>query len=100
MNLVGGTPQSPPLAIISFDRWEIISLELPLGPRSFASGLGVSIHMNIRIDTKQDPLPPLPRVRILVSGMGVEFIKQHMTWTVINTGLVGNITSNRPELNP
>lgn len=71
----GTGPANPPLAITSFGRWKIFPLELPLGPRSFASGLGVSIHLNNRVDTKEDPPPPLPPVRILVSGVGVEFIK-------------------------
>ena len=74
MNLaVGQDRQTRPWP--SFDRWQIFPLVLPLGPRSFASGLGVSIHLNNRVDTKEDPPPPLPPVRILVSGVGVEFIK-------------------------
>jgi len=95
-----GTPQSPPLSVTSFNRWQIISLDIPLGPRSFASGLGVSIHMNNRVDIKQDPPPPLPPVRILVSGMGVEFIKQITTGTVINTDLIGTVVTNRRDLSP
>lgn len=63
-----------PLAITSFDKWQIISLDVP-GPRGFAFGLGVSIHLNNRVDTKEDPPPPLPPVRILVAGIGVEFLR-------------------------
>ena len=70
-----GGPANPPLSIKSFDRWQIINLNIPFGPRSFASGLGVSIHFNNRVDTKEDPPAPLPAVRILISGIGVEFTK-------------------------
>jgi hypothetical protein len=70
-----GGPGNHPLSITSFNKWQIIPVELPLGPRSFASGLGVSIHLNNKVDTKVDPPPPFPPVRILVSGIGVEFIK-------------------------
>jgi hypothetical protein len=38
--------------------------------------LGLSIHVNNRVDTKEDPLPP---VKILVAGMGVEFIRSGVT---------------------
>ncbi|HYX50088.1 MAG TPA: hypothetical protein VE843_10125, partial [Ktedonobacteraceae bacterium] len=51
-------------------------LDLPNGPRSFQFGLGVSIHVNNRVDTKADPPQPLPPVTIDVASVGVEFIKQ------------------------
>lgn len=63
-----------PLAITSFNNWNTISLEVP-GPRSFKFGLGVSIHLNNRVDTKEDPPPPLPPVKIEFASIGVVFIK-------------------------
>ena len=63
-----------PLAITSFNNWKIIPLDVP-GPRGFNFGLGVSIHVNNRVDTIEDPPPPLPDVRILVASVGVAFIK-------------------------
>ena len=64
-----------PLAITSFNNWEhYFTAKLP-GPRTFKFGLGVSIHVNNRVDTKEDPPPPLPPVKIEVSSIGVVFIK-------------------------
>jgi hypothetical protein len=60
--------------ITSFNNWNTISLEVP-GPRSFKFCLGVSIHLNNRVDTKEDPPPPLPPVKIEVASIGVVFIK-------------------------
>jgi hypothetical protein len=79
-----------PLAITSFNNWRTISLELPNGPRPFTSSLGVSIHVNNRVDTKPDPPPPFPPVKILVAGMGVEFIRSGVTGPVLNNDSVLN----------
>jgi hypothetical protein len=68
-----GSPPNP-LAITSFNNWQTITLEVP-GPRNFRLGLGLSIHLNNRVDTKQDPPSPLPPVKISVTSVGVEFIK-------------------------
>jgi len=69
-----------PLAITAFNNWRTTGppqehLELPNGPRIFLFGLGVSIHVNNRVDTKEDPPPPLPPVTIDLASIGVEFIK-------------------------
>ena len=88
-----------PLAITSFNKWQIIPLNVP-GPRNFASGLGVSIHLNNRVDTKEDPPSPLPPVRILVSGIGLEFIKQGVIGPVIDGAGVGTVIHKRSVLNP
>lgn len=69
-----GSPPNP-LAITSFNNWQTITLEVP-GPRTFRFGLGLSIHLNNRVDTKEDPPPPLPPVKISVASVGVEFIRQ------------------------
>ena len=78
-----GSPPHP-LAITSFNNWQTIPLEVPNGPRSFGFGLALSIHVNNRVDTKEDPPPPLPPVKILVAGMGVEFTRNGVTGPVLN----------------
>jgi hypothetical protein len=77
-----------PLAITSFNNWQTISVELPGGPRSFRFGLGLSIHLNNRVDTKADPPPPLPPVKISVASVGVEFIKSGLTGPVLDNGVL------------
>jgi hypothetical protein len=77
-----------PLAINSFNNWQTISLEVPGGPRSFRFGLGLSIHLNNRVDTKEDPPPPLPPVKISVASVGVEFIKSSLTGPVFDNGVL------------
>jgi hypothetical protein len=74
-----------PLAITSFNNWQTISREVPGGPRSFRFGLGLSIHLNNRVDTKEDPPPPLPPVKISVASVGAEFIKSSLTGTVFDS---------------
>jgi hypothetical protein len=83
-----------PLAITSFNHWQIMTLDVP-GPRNFSSALGVSIHLSNRVDTKVDPPSPLPPVRILVSSIGVEFIKQSMTGPVIGGTGIGTVIHKR-----
>jgi hypothetical protein len=72
-----------PLAITSFNNWQTIPLEVP-GPRTFRSSLGLSIHVNNRVDTKEDPRPPLPSAKIKLAGMGVEFIRGAVIGPVLN----------------
>ena len=77
-----------PLATTSFNNWQTISLEVSGGPRSFRFGLGLSIHVNNRVDTKEDPPPPLPPVKISVASVGVEFIKSGLTGPVFDSGVL------------
>jgi hypothetical protein len=73
----GSSPN--PLAITSFNNWQTIPLEVPGGPRNFGFGLALSIHVNNPVDTKEDPPSPFPPVKILLAGIGVEFIKQGLS---------------------
>lgn len=79
-----------PLAITSFNRWQTIPLEIPSGPRTFRFSLGISIHVNNRVDTKQDPPPPLPPVKVCLAGFGVEFIRPGVTGPVLNESVSNN----------
>jgi hypothetical protein len=69
-----GSPPHP-LSITSFNKWQTVLLEVPGGPRPFTSSLGLSIHINNKVDTKAEPQPPFPPVKILVAGIGVEFAR-------------------------
>ena len=78
------------MAITSFNRWQTIPLEIPSGPRTFRFSLGISIHVNNRVDTKQDPPPPLPPVKVCLAGFGVEFIRPGVTGPVLNESVSNN----------
>jgi hypothetical protein len=76
------------LAITSFNNWQTIPLEVPDGSGTFRSSLGLSIPVNNRVDSKEDPPPPLPPVKILLVGMGVEFIRGGVTGPVLNDSVL------------
>lgn len=61
---------------------------MPGGPRSFRFGLGLSIHLNNRVDTKEDPPPPLPPVKISVAGVGAKFIRSGLIGPVFDSGVL------------
>jgi hypothetical protein len=61
---------------------------VPGRPRSFRFGLGLSIHLNNRVDTKEHPPPPPPPLKISVADVGAKFIRSGLIGPVFDSGVL------------